>query len=74
MCACIDPAFDLSDTPVPHRPPAETPFTVERLESEATVVRRYTLHMLAECEGNKSQAAKVLGIDRRSVYRRLGLG
>ena len=27
--------------------------------------------MLAACGGNKTQAARVLGIDRRSLYRRL---
>jgi len=33
--------------------------------------RRYVRRVLAACRGNKSQAAKVLGIDRRSLYRRL---
>ena len=33
--------------------------------------RRYVNRALAAVGGNKSQAAKVLGIDRRSLYRRL---
>ncbi|HVK73861.1 MAG TPA: sigma-54 dependent transcriptional regulator [Kofleriaceae bacterium] len=33
--------------------------------------RRYVRRVLAACSGNKTQAAKVLGIDRRSLYRRL---
>ncbi len=33
--------------------------------------RRYVRRVLAACGGNKTQAAKVLGIDRRSLYRRL---
>lgn len=33
--------------------------------------RRYARFVLAKCGGNKSRAAKVLGIDRRSVYRLL---
>jgi two-component system response regulator HydG len=33
--------------------------------------RRYVRRVLEACGGNKTQAARVLGIDRRSLYRRL---
>jgi DNA-binding NtrC family response regulator len=33
--------------------------------------RRYVRRVLAACGGNKTQAARILGIDRRSLYRRL---
>ncbi|MDQ3365583.1 MAG: sigma-54 dependent transcriptional regulator [Myxococcota bacterium] len=33
--------------------------------------RRYVRHVLASVSGNKTHAARVLGIDRRSLYRRL---
>jgi two-component system response regulator HydG len=33
--------------------------------------RRYVRRVLGACGGNKTQAARVLGIDRRSLYRRL---
>ena len=33
--------------------------------------RRYVRRVLDACGGNKTQAARVLGIDRRSLYRRL---
>jgi two-component system response regulator HydG len=32
---------------------------------------RYVRHVLAAVGGNKTQAAQILGIDRRSIYRRL---
>jgi DNA-binding NtrC family response regulator len=44
--------------------PAEL-ITLEEME------RRYVRRVLSACGGNKTQAAKVLGIDRRSLYRRL---
>jgi len=37
----------------------------------AEMEHRYVYRVLAACSGNKTQAAKVLGIDRRSLYRRL---
>jgi DNA-binding NtrC family response regulator len=39
--------------------------TLEEME------RRYVRKVLAACGGNKTQASKLLGIDRRSLYRRL---
>ncbi|MEO6771887.1 MAG: sigma-54 dependent transcriptional regulator [Kofleriaceae bacterium] len=38
------------------------------------MTRRYVRKVLALVNGNKTHAAKVLGIDRRSLYRRLGGG
>jgi two-component system response regulator HydG len=38
----------------------------------AEMEQRYLRQVLAAVGGNKSQAARVLGIDRRSMYRRLG--
>ena len=45
---------------LPDRPPLEE------------VVRRYVLGVLAEVGGNKSEAARVLGVPRRSLYRMIG--
>ena len=41
------------------------------------VERRYLLHVLEQVKGNRTRAAEVLGIDRRTLYRmaeRFGLG
>lgn len=48
-----------------------TELNIEGIRTEAQLVRRWTKHVMALCNGNKSVAARVLGIDRRSLYRRL---
>ncbi len=45
--------------------PLAAPWTLEKLE------RRYIEHVLAQVEGNQSRAAERLGIDRRTLYRKL---
>jgi DNA-binding NtrC family response regulator len=40
----------------------------------AEVERRYAAQVLAESGGNKTRAAEVLGIDRKTLYRILGDG
>jgi two-component system, NtrC family, response regulator AtoC len=54
------------------------PVRIELSTSEPTQMitldemeRRYVRQVLASVNGNKTQAARVLGIDRRSLYRRL---
>jgi len=37
----------------------------------AELEREYILRVLVSTDGNKSQAAKILGIDRRTLYRKL---
>ena len=43
-------------------------------EPLAVVVERHIQTALAFCGGNKSKAARLLGIDRRTLYRRLEKG
>ena len=61
-------AFDLPDTVLAARPsPQEQPFsdlpTLDDLE------RRYLLHVLDAANGNRTRAAEILGVDRRTLYR-----
>ena len=64
---------DLPEKVVAHRPTrvvlaAEDPsefITLEELE------RRYTLKVLEALKGNKTQAARILGIERKTLYRKL---
>jgi DNA-binding NtrC family response regulator len=37
----------------------------------AELERRYMLHVLRSVDGNKSKAARILGYDRRTLYRKL---
>ena len=45
--------------------PSSAPWTLGQLE------RRYILHVLQQEKGNQSRAAERLGIDRRTLYRKL---
>jgi DNA-binding NtrC family response regulator len=44
---------------------------IEDLVPADEVERRYVLHVLAAVKGNKSRAARILGFDRRTLYRKL---
>lgn len=48
-------------------------FFVDEAITEENLLKLYAEHVLAVCGGNKTKAARLLGIDRRSLYRRLGL-
>ncbi len=41
------------------------------LDSLETVERRYIRHVLNRTDGNKTEAAKILGLDRKTLYRKL---
>ena len=41
----------------------------DELVSLDELERRYLIHVLNEVEGNRTRAAEVLGIDRRTLYR-----
>jgi transcriptional regulator with PAS, ATPase and Fis domain len=59
----------LQASPQPDHPFADLP-TLEQLE------RRYLQHVLGAADGNRTRAAEILGIDRRTLYRmaeRLGI-
>ena len=61
-------SFDLADGLLAARPsPQEQPFsdlpTLDDLE------RRYLMHVLDAANGNRTRAAEILGVDRRTFYR-----
>ena len=61
-------AFDLADTvtvaaPVSHNQPFSDLPTLDDLE------RRYLVHVLGAANGNRTRAAEILGVDRRTLYR-----
>jgi transcriptional regulator of acetoin/glycerol metabolism len=61
-------AFELPDTVLTVRPsPQDQPFsdlpTLDDLE------RRYLMHVLDAANGNRTRAAEILGVDRRTLYR-----
>ncbi|MBL9013647.1 MAG: sigma-54-dependent Fis family transcriptional regulator [Myxococcales bacterium] len=80
---CIERAVAICGNGVIHvedLPPKLQRFEPTRLELEMTptamitldeMERRYVRQVLASVGGNKTHAARVLGIDRRSLYRRL---
>jgi two-component system, NtrC family, response regulator AtoC len=64
---------DLPEKVRGYRPPPPAPAAPEPLELVALeeVERRYILRVLDAVHGNKSKAAQVLGLDRKTLYRRL---
>ncbi|HEX6739882.1 MAG TPA: sigma-54 dependent transcriptional regulator, partial [Vicinamibacteria bacterium] len=60
--ADLPPAMRARTTPLPERLFEDLP-SLEELE------KRYLAHVLTAMKGNRSRAAEVLGIDRRTLYR-----
>jgi two-component system response regulator HydG len=48
--------------------------SLDELTTIDELSQRYVRQVLAAVNGNKTQAARILGIDRRSLYRRLADG
>ena len=77
---CADRLITINDLPprITERagPPREQPPTpgislIDDRPALAELERRYVQLILAEADGNKSRAAELLGIDRRTIYRYL---
>jgi len=64
---------DLPERVRAHRPDTMVmmPETVEELVTVDELERRYLFHVLKVVRGNKSRAARILGYDRRTLYRKL---
>jgi transcriptional regulator with PAS, ATPase and Fis domain len=63
--------IDLGDLPptVTPRAPALEKRLFDDLPSLEEIERRYLLHVLEQVGGNRTRAAEVMGIDRRTLYR-----
>jgi|CZKU01.1.fsa_nt_gi two-component system response regulator HydG len=66
----------LEDFPEKLRDVKEAPMAIEsndpaELITAAELERRYIAHVVAAVKGNKTLAARVLGLDRRTIYRKL---
>lgn len=48
-----------------------TELNIEGVRTEDQMIQLWTRHVLGLCCGNKSVTARVLGISRKSLYRRL---
>jgi DNA-binding NtrC family response regulator len=80
VAVCNNGLITLNDLPqrvieraAPPSSPAARPGVsfIEDRPSLAELERRYVRLILAETDGNKSRAAEILGIDRRTIYRYL---
>jgi two-component system response regulator HydG len=74
MCGTGDIELSHLPTKVASHQPARIELTTAEPAEMITLdemERRYVRHVLASVKGNKTHAARVLGIDRRSLYRRL---
>jgi DNA-binding NtrC family response regulator len=56
----------MADFPIPARGPDN------RFPTLAEVEKQYIAHVLEKVGGNKKRAADILGVARRTLYRRLG--
>ena len=61
-------AFDLIDT-VTTGPPAHHDQPFSDLPTLDELERRYLVHVLDAASGNRTRAAEILGVDRRTLYR-----
>lgn len=51
--------------------PASVPVSIATLEPLSEIERRHILKALELCGGQRALAARVLGVDRKTLYRRL---
>ncbi len=62
-------AFDLTDTVITPPPTATGGQPFSDLPTLDDLERRYLLHVLEAANGNRTRAAEILGVDRRTLYR-----
>jgi Transcriptional regulator containing GAF, AAA-type ATPase, and DNA binding domains len=70
LALTVDPVIDSSDLPIPDVQAATPDEMAVDWPELKELERRYIANVLAETKGNVSQAAKILGLDRKTLYRR----
>jgi DNA-binding NtrC family response regulator len=69
--ATVHVLHDVGHATTPAVPPASTPASESEPPLLATVEREHILRALQHARGNKKAAARMLGVSRRALYRRL---
>ncbi len=73
LALTVDPVIDPGDLLLPHgTSTAEAVVGGEELLTLEEIEARYIARVLASTKGNMSKAAKILGVDRKTLYRRRG--
>ena len=72
LALTVDPVVDPGDLLLPDQQSANPAPSSGELLTLEEFDARYIAHVLAHTGGNVSQAAKILGVDRKTLYRRRG--
>jgi transcriptional regulator with GAF, ATPase, and Fis domain len=73
LAVTVDPVIDPGDLLLPQAPSAVEPARFgEELSTLEEMEARHIARVLAVTNGNISKAAKILGVDRKTLYRRRG--
>lgn len=72
LALTVDPVIDPGDLLLPESAAAADPATPDDFPTLAELEARYIARVLAHTRGNIAKAARILGINRKTLYRRKG--
>jgi transcriptional regulator with GAF, ATPase, and Fis domain len=70
LALTVDPLIDASDLPIPEVQATTIDEMTADWPDARELERRYIAKVLVETKGNISEAARILGLDRKTLYRR----